>query len=208
MGVLIHVWKGLVPPNWREVALRPSFCPEAYLLAVFFFLSAFYLGPRLLKEWRDLFSARQIVGMAFVGLLIAAASPTTFSVAEGRWGGYFWAVVLEMPDLGQRSLFFLVLTPLGLGALLWLWRLVSFTRGSAAANVWLISIGSWAGSFLVNRQVFHRYFEPMILVFLITGVALGTRKQFAPAQRMTLACLFELQLAVTAGTAWLRIFGK
>ncbi len=66
-----------------------------------------------------------------------------------------------MKSLGNAKylvLFFLVLTPLGLGALLLMWRLVSLTRGSEEANVWLIGIGSWAATFLVNRQVFHPEF--------------------------------------------------
>jgi hypothetical protein len=40
-------------------------------------------------------------------------------------------------------------------------------RKSQDFLLWLCLVTSWSISFIINRQVFHRYYEPVILVFLI-----------------------------------------
>jgi hypothetical protein len=195
-------WNGLVPPRWQEAAFRISLSGIAYLAVVFLMFSLFVFGVEtLVREVRRLDKRLLLVALG-IGLIIATVSPTTYSHADGRWGGYFWAVVERVPNIRERSLFFLVLSPLGTLAAAGTWQLLRSRVGPEVANLWLFSIACWSATFLVNRQVFHRYFEPMVLVFVVTAAAVTSPGALTRGQRFRVVVLAVLQAGGTLVTAW------
>jgi hypothetical protein len=167
--ILYFSWGGLVPPVWKEASLKISLSPVAYILAVWGFLGVFYLGS-IRKNIKDYRNNKFVIISVFLGFIVSLISPTTFSVENGRWGGYFWEIVKRLPQIFDRSIFFILLAPLG-AAFIAIFYLKM--RESAQGNkslLWLSAVASWAITFVINRQLFHRYYEPMILVFLILTV--------------------------------------
>jgi hypothetical protein len=69
---------------------------------------------------------------------------------------------------------------------------------------------AWAGSFVVNRQVFHRYYEPMTLFFLIFAVVQicqHSPEKFNRGLASRLAVLWMVQMAITFATVYRVSFG-
>jgi hypothetical protein len=204
IACLYLAWGGLVPEQWRSKSYGFSLCPIAFLLAVFAVFGPWYLSLAPPESRRAWWGPWPVVGFA-VGILAALASPTTFDHEEGRWGAYFWAAVERLPAAGERSLFFAVLSPLG-GAVLAIFGVELFRAAAPwLARLWLVAVAAWASTFLINRQVFHRYFEPLALVFLIFAVtAMGVTGHRGPGRsgRLALLSLSALQLAITLLTLY------
>jgi hypothetical protein len=167
LGFLYAAWDGLVPPVWRNVSVRVSFASIAYLLTVFGFFGAFFVPFETIKDVKNWLADGRVQTCTLVGLFCAIVSPTSYNYAEGRWGGYFWAAVQRLPNIEERSLFFIIAAPLGASVVAILWKEMHTRGATRVALIWVVSVISWAGTFLINRQVFHRYYEPMVLVFLI-----------------------------------------
>ncbi|HEX2852735.1 MAG TPA: hypothetical protein VHO24_05810 [Opitutaceae bacterium] len=210
MGLLVWKWHGLVPPKWQTIVSPPGSGPTAsycYLLTIFLVFGIFYYSAIAAKNLREDFRARPALIGGLAGLVIALSGPTTYSMASGRWGGYLWAVAGQLPAIGGRSLFFILLAPLG-GALLgaMIMRL-AHQAGRDVAALWSVSYLAWAATFLPNRLVFQRYFEPMTLVFLIFWILLMLRaKPDSALQTKRLHLLTAAQLLVTFATAHYQTF--
>ena len=179
-GILIAVWGDVVPPRWHEV-YNPNgvnlVAPLAYALAVLGCLGGFFYAAVAEKDWRADFGSRWAWVGAGLGLAIAVAGPTFPSVPAGRWGGYLWLLAEQLPTPGGRSIVFLILTPLGgamVGALI---RRLRAEAGAATAGTWIWTSAFWGLSQLPNRQVFHRYYEPAIVILLILWVLLILRSR-------------------------------
>jgi hypothetical protein len=178
VAVLAHRWGGLVPPVWQtgvSTGGRFSVMPVTYILTVFFSLGIFYYAAVTADEWKTELRSRWALVGGGAGLICAVAGPTNFDVSAGRWGGYFWWCAAHLPVIGGRSVFFLLLAPLGgilLGAMA---RRLIGQAGQDAGWLWFCAYVSWAVAFLPSRLVFHRYFEPATLVFLIFWIVLLVR---------------------------------
>ena len=166
IAILYFSWGGLVPPVWKEASLKISLSPVAYILAVWGFLGVFYLGS-IRKNIKDYWNNKFVIISFFLGFIVSLISPTTFSVENGRWGGYFWEIVKRLPQIFDRSIFFIILTPLGAAVIGIFYLKMRQLEQRNESLLWISSVASWAVTFVINRQVFHRYYEPMILVFLI-----------------------------------------
>jgi hypothetical protein len=203
---LYATWHGLVPPRWQEAAFQISTCAIAYQLVVFLVFSPFLFGfAGLCREIGRLNRWTFLASLA-IGLTVAVASPTSYSYPEGRWGGYLWTIVGYAPSVWERSTFFLLLSPLGALALAGVWSRLKRESAPYTANVWIFSVICWSATFIVNRQVFHRYFEPMLLIFLVAALAASSYGNLDRAQRKRIAALALLQTAGTLATAWARSF--
>ncbi|MBL9215494.1 MAG: hypothetical protein JNG83_08470 [Opitutaceae bacterium] len=209
---LVLSWGGLVPPAWRELT-RPAggFVPAAgaYLLATLALLAPAYYAAARPDAGPGATSHRTVLAGAALGLAFALAGPNLPDHAAGRWGGYLWNAAERLPALGGHSVVFLLLAPAG-GALLallggQLWR----AAGRGPALVWLAAFGGWAAACLANRQVFHRYYEPTLLLLLFCWLVLVLRARPAgPGCRPApLALLAAAQLLLTLVTAHGRTFG-
>lgn len=204
LGLLVAAWGALVPPRWQpdvaHAAGSSAFAGPAYLLAVAALLSPAYL---LTLRAPAAFAARRwLVGGAAVGAAVWLAGPTDFDATAGRWGGYLWTLAAHAPAPAQRSLVFGLLTPAG-GALLGLLlgRLKA-TGDRAAFRWWAASLGAWMATTLPSRLAYHRYFEPMLFVFLIIWLLLLLRAvPSARADRRGLGWLAAAQLLLTLLTA-------
>ena len=212
LGVLVWSWGGLVPPAWRELTHASSgFVPAAgaYLLAVLALLGpAYYLAVSPAGGPADLANRWSAIGAA-AGLALALAGANTPDHAAGRWGGYLWDLAAHVPVLGSYSPVFLVLAPVGGAMLALLGRRLWRELGPFMAAGWLAAFAAWTATALSNRQIFHRYYEPTILVLLTCWLLLLVRAR-SPAARLEirpLAALGAAQVLLTLVTAHARTFG-
>ena len=198
-------WQGLVPPQWRSQNVGLSTCPQAYLLALAAIILPFYLPQGSLMP-AHLYRERWWLTIgASSGLLVALLTPTSPSYETGRWGGYLWSLAERMPVIADRSLFFLLLAPVGGALIILLFRDLICAKKPHQALLWLASITAWSASLLVSRQVFHRYFEPTLLIFAIIGLGLFLSQPLSKQQRIRLFTLTLIQIALTLATTCLKL---
>jgi hypothetical protein len=207
LALLVGSWGGLVPSKWLPATQAANASPltsVCYLLAVFFILGVFYHlafpsddnSPTSLKT--------PAFAGAVIGLLLVVLSASDYNPQAGRWGGYLWAAAQSLPVIGGRSLVFILLTPAGAALLaVMITRLVRRTSWTVALP-WIVSLAAWSASFLPNTQIFHRYYEPAILVFLILWTLLMARSG-ALARPVWLRILAVIQLILTLATAHYRV---
>jgi hypothetical protein len=213
LGWLVVTWGGLVPPAWQAAhyagtGLVPA--AGAYLLGVLAILGVFFYAAARPAEWRtDLTALGTGVG-ALLGLAVALVGPTMPDYAAGRWGGYLWEIAARLPSMHSHSLLFVILSPAGGALLAMLGRRLWLETGAATALPWLVTFFAWAGAGLSNRQVFHRYFEPFILVMLICWLVMLVRVRPPGLPGVTarpLLALGGVQVALTLVTVYGRTFG-
>jgi hypothetical protein len=199
----------LVPPAWKGAAQRLSLCPIAYLLSVFAIFGCFFL-PLGNEERRKMLLKDKAIWVSIVsGFAIAFVTPTSYSYEEGRWGGYLWAVVQRLPEFGGRSVFFAFTAPLGAAVVIAVWREMQEAGLRREALLWLSAVCGWAASFAVNRQVFQRYYEPMVLVFLALATFHLEGRASRPAGSLVwrLLVLAVMQTAITFATVFRAAIG-
>lgn len=207
---LIQAWGGLVPPAWASALHRGVFpAAGAYQLAVLGVLGGFYYFAAR-PDWRTDLSSRWVVMGGVFGLLVALIAPTTPDFAAGRWGGYLWELAALLPRIGTASWLFLLLSPIGGVILVLLTRQLWAVLGAERALIWLATLLAFMVTGLANRQIFHRYYEPTLLVLLFIWLILAQRSHPAPSSRSRPEVLYVLgvfQISVTFLTAHARTFG-
>jgi hypothetical protein len=212
LGWLFLAWGGLVPPEWQLTLASRGLVPAAgaYILSTLaLFGPAYYLALRP-REWpEDLFSRWTIAGLV-IGTGFALAGANAPNHDAGRWGGYLWELAVRLPTLGVYSSVFLILSPLGGAMLGVLARRLWHETTPANAVTWMAAFAAWMASSLSNRQIFHRYYEPTLLVMLICWLFLVIRRRSAESSLMIgpLAVVGGVQLVLTLVTAYARTFGR
>jgi hypothetical protein len=210
---LYHAWGGLVPPRWQGVHdAGLHLASVACALSVFAGLGTFYFLSVELPSGalRRRLGRESAVGGA-AGLLLGVVARNGMDRAEGRWGGYFWMLVQHTPTLWGRSVLVVAGSILGgmlLGAMA---RHLRETAGTALAWLWLVSVLSWLAACGLNRLAFQRYFEPPILVFLISWLALvcrGSEGKECPVRYLPLAILVAAELVITVATVHIPILAN
>ncbi len=201
LAYLLLSWQGLVPPQWRSANVGFSTCPQAFLLSMFFLFGLMYLNCEQIRPSAMIREIPWLITGALFGLLVAIATPTSFDMTTGRWGGYLWNIASGLPELASRSLLFLLLAPLGGAAAMLLFRRIESEGGRREAWMWLTCFAAWTLSLVISRQVFQRYFEPTLLVFLITAIGLQLRSELLWGQRIRLLLLGIFQTITTFVTA-------
>ena len=80
----------------------------------------------------------------------------------------------------------------------------------ANAVTWMAAFAAWIASALSNRQIFHRYYEPTLLVMLICWLFLVIRRRSPESSLMIgpIAVVGGVQLVLTLVTAYARTFGR
>lgn len=213
LGILALAWHGLVPPVWTERQVAEggfSLTPLVYELAVLATLGwPFYLAVTTPAEGRALLRRRGFWLAAAAGLALSVLVSTVPDHAAGRWGGYWWSIAARLPVIGHTSPVFLVLAAAG-GALAFaLVDRLARTAGAVAALRWTATLAAWSATALVNHFVFHRYFEPPLLVFLIAWIALQSAGHATAglARRWPLLALAAGQLGLTLVTTHAQAHG-
>lgn len=207
LALLIGSWGGLIPPKWINAHHAENASPltsVCYLLAVFFIMGVFYCLAFPSAENSQAFPKTPALAGAVIGLLLVVLAPSDYNPQAGRWGGYLWAAAQSLPVIGGRSLAFILLTPAGAALLaVMITRLVRRTSWTVALP-WIVTLAAWSASFLPNTQIFHRYYEPAILVFLVLWTLLMARSG-ALARPAWLRILAVIQLILTLATAHYRV---
>jgi hypothetical protein len=162
--VFVSAWGGLVPPRWAAQAHNGiSLAAGVYCFSLIGIFGGFFIyagiGWRLQRgDWWA-----STIG-CFVGVLVFFLADTTPNYEAGRWGGPLWSVAEKLPLWNGRAYIFLPLTAIG-GGLLTLAARRLFLVSPEKAILWGCALLSWLATGLVNRQIFHRYYESPILGF-------------------------------------------
>jgi hypothetical protein len=211
LALLIIAWHGVVPPRWAAVHYPRGVnfaAPLVYELAITGCLGGFFCVTVAGSEWRKNLGNRWAAVGAGVGFILALAGATSPSVPAGRWGGYFWVLAGLLPAPAGRSIVFLLLAPLGLWLAVTMFHHLKAAAGAKTATSWAGSGLMWAISNAANREVFQRYFEPAILIFMILWLALIVRNRpdTQPVRWTPLAMLAVGQFGLTVITVHYQVF--
>jgi hypothetical protein len=198
VALLIHAWGGLVPPIWSETSVRLSTAGPIYLLSVLGIFGYLVLPDNTLHLlFQPAFRRTALIVFA-VGMLFSLTSETSHSYEHGRWGGYLWSLAMRLPVVSGHSVLFALLCGLGALVVALLFKSLVVEGKKDVATVFLIGLAAWAATFVVNRQIFHRYFEPTVLIFLISFCSqLTTRDDEDGTWRWRLGGCGLLQLTAT-----------
>jgi hypothetical protein len=196
----IWAWGGLVPPIWSRVQEAPSLSSLVYAcaLAGIFGVVFVFAGTRLDIRLSDLLAA--VAGVA-VGAGLFFLSDMAPSYEAGRFGGPLWALAGQIPLVAGRAYIFLPLAAAGAGLLaLAAWRL--FARSPAFGLLWTWSLCAWLATCIVNRQIFHRYYEGPILGFWGLWILLMARGDGARSTKSRCGWLYLLAVVLFAAGAY------
>lgn len=111
------------------------------------------------------------LAVLLLSLVLTVATPTSYDPEQGRWGGTLWPLIHLFPTIGDRSTFFFLAVPAGLSFVGVFYLLTAESGSRQEAAILLSTLGAWILSFAASIQVFHRYFEPLIIIFFILSTA-------------------------------------
>jgi hypothetical protein len=166
---LVISWKGLVPPRFQSAHAGLSLSGVVYgvsllgLFAPFFFSKETLFPP---KKWQ-----RPLIWAGILGALLLVVAPTAPSYEEGRWGGILWSLAHRVPLIADRSPLFLPLLVFGCLSLCQIIHAL-YRTDKKKALFWCAGLFAWLATSIPNHQVFHRYFEGPVLLFLGTAACI------------------------------------
>jgi hypothetical protein len=194
--LFIWSWHGLVPPLWSQTSGGLSGMPLIYCTALVGIYGGFYLSACADGVARKSDVLAFVCGST-VGVVLFFLIDSSPNYEAGRYGGYLWSLAGSLPVWGRRSYLFLPLSALGCGLLaLAAWQL--YEKSAAKAFLWSTTLAAWLATGLVNRQVFHRYYESPVLAFLGLWLLLSVADQTPAIGRRRLGILYGLSLLLMA----------
>ncbi|HYD00389.1 MAG TPA: hypothetical protein VEB22_04115 [Phycisphaerales bacterium] len=171
LGWFWSMWnRQLVPPtftSWHRAGVQGA--TPAFILGLFAVLAPFFGGwlwAGLQRAWRD--HRGWVLGAATAGLLLAVVPASAWDFDNGRFGGV-WQFYRRAGDIAGRSLALMVLAPVGAAAV------VAALAEMSARRRWVM-LGALVGFALANSanpQLWQRYHEPFVLLWLIVASALS-----------------------------------
>jgi hypothetical protein len=176
----VSLWGGLMPPEYKSIhdsGANPATFAFALALTGGFGVLFF---PLLSVGLRPLLRCPVVWLGAIVGLVAALVVPTGYTPpAEGymppRAFGALWRIVGMAPEVSGRSLLLTAMAPVG-GAVVVALAHAGFRAGRRRETVvLLLSMFGWVLAQSFNSMAWQRYFEPMLLIFLIWSAAMGMR---------------------------------
>ncbi|MGA1709441.1 MAG: hypothetical protein ACO4CI_12225 [Phycisphaerales bacterium] len=206
------LWGGLTPPSFQEyhaVSVQPAAVP--YGLTLF----AAYGAPL----WLAIFVARGdrgvvprwlvvLASFGWAAFLIAGNSEAGLEV--GRNGGWLWTLVSKMPAPGGVSVVLAIGSVIGVVLLVQLVALAAARGRLAGAIVASVAMAAFLVAHAANKQLFQRYFDPPVLLFLAIFAALAWPRGAAGAPSagkdartlwlVSLAAMAAMQLAFATVT--------
>lgn len=165
MILFLITWCGLTPKEFQHINSKSlNFSSIIYSISLFAILSSFYFF-----DFRDFIKSidKQIVKKlifygVIVGLSLSILIPSNMSHEKGRWGGYLWGLSAHLPYIFERSFMFISLTIFGSVILSFIFYILYNRNGYLIMISFLAWLISTIGSFIV----FHRYFEPILILFI------------------------------------------
>lgn len=179
LATLYLSWGGLVPNRFSNTS-GVSLCSQCYLLTLFGLIGVIYLGtdlPRLARSMSKKALIWGSLGILLMSLILTLPTGTSYDPEQGRWGGFLWPLIRSFPTIGDRSTFFFFAVPVGLSLVGAFYLLTAEAGARQEAAILSFSLGAWILSFVVSIQVFHRYFEPLIIIFFILSAAYRFRNR-------------------------------
>jgi hypothetical protein len=179
LGYFLSLWHGLLPPEFVREHIQESnrfnFTVLPFVTSLFGVFSLFYVGY-LFKELQN-FKASELYGLVIcslvVGLSLAILFPSNYDKEAGRYGGWLWIFVKNLPTLYDRSILFLMLSPLGT-VLMSLWYKVTTHNRNSNDLLVFVSMLAWTIVGTTSMRTYQRYYETLIL---ITLTFLASRQQ-------------------------------
>lgn len=159
----VRAWGGLVPPLWSNAHGGLSLSSTVYALALagIFGVAFLYANGRVKIRSSDAWAIAAGGITSVVAFFLADMTP---SYEAGRFGGPLWLLAGKLLLVDGRAYMFLPLSAAGAGLLAFAaWRL--YEKSPAFALLWVGSLGAWLATGIVNRQIFHRYYEGPVLGF-------------------------------------------
>ena len=167
IGLLIYfliIWGGLTPKEFQYInAKRINFSSIVYSISLYALINLFY-------SYEFYFVIRKInykviikvfiIGVT-IGILLGSLIPSEANKVAGRWGGYLWTISKYLPNFFERSVLFVSLTVLGSTHFIFM----SYILIKKKEYLLLISFLAWLISTIGSFIVFHRYFEPILILF-------------------------------------------
>lgn len=160
-------WGGLVPPTFQDMHQGPNPATPGFMLMQLAILSAFFaplLLPRLIKIWTQHW--RLVLFAAIAGLLLGVLPSSSYSEADGRFGGW-WNILGKLPTIADRSPFF-VLGSIGGSIALALWLSLASRRD---IWIWLGVLVAFSLAQSANHASWQRYHEPLLLMMIVLIIA-------------------------------------
>jgi hypothetical protein len=171
LGYFLTLWHGLLPPEFVGEHLSKSskfnFTVLPFVTSLFAIFSLFYLGYLIegLKKIETSELYKILLVSVIVGLAIAIWFPSNYDRAAGRYGGWLWIFVKNLPTIQNRSVLFLVLSPLGT-VLISLWYKVTLQNKNSNDVLIFLSMMAWSVVNATSMRTYQRYYEPLILITL------------------------------------------
>lgn len=177
IAYFVRLWGGLAPPSFHAGRADPetnlatavagwNLATPAFILAIVAFVGTPLLG--YLWPFRRRVPWVLVTFGALVGLVLAAAPPTSWSLSEGRYSG-LWNIPRFVPSFTvfDRALPIIALATLG-GAiavllLAWLSRRERFVFAGALA--------AFVAAHTLSALAWQRYFEPFVIMWCVLAVA-------------------------------------
>ena len=192
---LMISWKGLVPPRFQSAVSGLSLSGVAYGISLLGLFAPFLFASEALFTAKN--RQRPLIWAGSLGVLIFILAPTAPSYQDGRWGGVLWSVASRGPLIVDRSPLFLFLLFLGIFSLLQIIHAL-YQYDKKKALIWCGGFFTWLATSIPNHQVFHRYFEGPVLLFLGTAACVMLKNGKNWILKIYVLCIFFLLLGVFA----------
>ena len=170
LAAFINAWGGLVPPKFQQALIDDQFshadtqrinlATPTFILVQIGIISVFFAGyvwPRIKRFDRVLIN--RVIAAAFLAGSASILIPTTFSVTEGRYGGW-WRLALLTPSVANTSPTIVVLAMLGAAATTTLALAIPYRARWLA----ITALGAFTAAQTANANAWQRYHEPLLLM--------------------------------------------
>ncbi len=205
LGWLIALWGGIMPPAYRTLHnAGANLAMPAFALSLLALWGLpWTIASGALSIFRSASEMRWMILGAVLGILCATLTPTTFDQSAGRWAGPLWGVVALAPSIGQRSVIFLILAPIGGIFLAAILRSAVRNAQTYGAAVLGVSCAAMLGALTVNTQCWERYVDLPMLALLPLMVVLGLRPTDHTQQRRVRISCAVLTVAQLGLSLWM-----
>lgn len=170
LAAFIKAWNGLVPPMFQQALIDEQFShadtqrinlsTPTFILVQIGIISVFFAGyvwPRIKRFDRVLIN-RVIAAALLVGV-VSLFIPTTFSVPQGRYGGW-WALARLTPTFAHISPAVVLCAMLGAAATTALALALPYRARWLAIS----ALAAFTAAQTTNANAWQRYHEPLLLM--------------------------------------------
>lgn len=161
-----NLWGGVVVPRYQDMYSGWSPATPAFVLSLLGGFGVFFAGdlvPRLLIAWRA--HRGFVLALVGIGVVLAVAPDTSFSVEEGRFSG-LWRISNKLEPVllvaGHTSLMIVGLAALGS---LWLAAIV-LSMQMRPRWIVLAGVAGFIAAQSASPMLWQRYNEPFVLMLL------------------------------------------